>query len=820
MSRRRGSISFDLPPFAPYNSGVRDWNLSVSDPLSLRIAADARLTTPNYLDDHIWELRLAGGEPEALALETSYGLRARSMRIFPGFRLGDDTLLAPAHYHQPPRLHTVLPNYLRLSCAPFAGVGLTAEYWAPESNLIGGRFTLHNRSSERLQLSLLLHAVLRPGEGGQSMSSLTQQGAMVLQGATGDLVPLIFLAGGAQTAVAPYPALLVRPVLEADAVEQFVWAQAAAGELGGSFQLARELAARNWDAELARVEQLNAGWVDLETGNLDWDAALAMGQKVSLGAYLGPTNDLAHPAPVLARGPDTGHSARGDGRDHGPGWEGISAGEAYVHIGHVLPSAPELAQGLLLNFLATQSPDGSIDARPGLGGQRSGWLGPPLLSTLALRIYRHTQDRTFLDRAYGRLIEFVEAWFQSGHDRDQDGHPEWDHTLQSGFDDWPAFDLWSSWGQGLDLSCAETVDLACYLLRELGSLHEIGRLLGDEADRPELRQRARRLRAAVDRAWSDKHSCYLSVDRDLHVSLPGSRLGSGKGEFTLELDRQFDPPVRVLARARAPQEIKAKLHLFIHGRGRTNRKRVERLTQRKFHWFSGTGSLTTERPYSRIDRIEVRGLDDSVRLQLRTPDFQRRDQTGFLPLWAGAAEEKRAAQLVDRTLLEPAGFWRKHGVPCCPADDPAYASDRVATVWMQWNVMLGEGLVDYGYLQQAAELVERLMQACISTLKQDGCFRQAYYADGAGGIGERDHLAGVAPLGLLLYVLGVRLISADKLALRGANPFPWPIRLGWRGLRIEWEVDSAWVSFPSGERVEVVGPEVQVVERLAEAPML
>ncbi len=267
-------------------------------------------------------------------------------------------------------------------------------------------------------------------------------------------------------------------------------------------------------------------------------------------------------------------------------------------------------------------------------------------------------------------------------------------------------------------------------------------------------------------------------------------------------------------------DAKPKLHVFIHGKGRTSRKRVERLTQRKFHWFAGIGSVTTPRSYSQIDRIEVSGLDKAFELELSTPGFDRRHQTGLLPLWAGAPGPRRAAKLIDRSLLLPEAFWRKHGVPCAPADDPAYAADRVATVWMRWNTMIGEGLVDYGYLQQAAELVERLMQACISNLKHEGCFRRAYYADGRGGIGERDHLAGVAPLGLLLYVLGVRLISPDKVALRGTNPFAWPIKLRWRGLEIEWQDDLAWVTFPSGERAQVSGPDVQVVERLPEAQML
>ena len=42
---------------------MRDWSLAPGDPLSLTLAADARLSIPDYLNDHIWELALSGGEP-------------------------------------------------------------------------------------------------------------------------------------------------------------------------------------------------------------------------------------------------------------------------------------------------------------------------------------------------------------------------------------------------------------------------------------------------------------------------------------------------------------------------------------------------------------------------------------------------------------------------------------------------------------------------------------------------------------------------------------------------------------------------------------
>jgi len=86
---QQSKAAFARQQAGPYNSAVRDWDLTSGEPLSLCIAADARLCQPNYGDDQSWELRLEGGEPASLAVETTYGLRARGMRIFPAFQIGE-----------------------------------------------------------------------------------------------------------------------------------------------------------------------------------------------------------------------------------------------------------------------------------------------------------------------------------------------------------------------------------------------------------------------------------------------------------------------------------------------------------------------------------------------------------------------------------------------------------------------------------------------------------------------------------------------------------------------------------------------------------
>ena len=252
----------------------------------------------------------------------------------------------------------------------------------------------------------------------------------------------------------------------------------------------------------------------------------------------------------------------------------------------------------------------------------------------------------------------------------------------------------------------------------------------------------------------------------------------------------LDPPSRLLFRIQAKGGERHAVQVFVHGSGRTHRKRV--------------------------DRIEIRGIGKGTKVEIQIPDFRRQDQTGLLPLWAGIPDKEQAERLVRQTVLRPDKFWREFGIPTCRAQDRAYQAAPAATVAMMPNLLIGEGLVDYGYMEEAAELVAKLMRACIASLKQEQAFREAYHADRPGGLGGCGHLAGVAPLSLLLYVLGVWLMSPSKIALRGHNPFPWPIALRWRGVEIRWTTDRALLKFPDGGEAEVIGRLVQTVEQALE----
>jgi hypothetical protein len=94
---------------------MREWSLRAGDPLNLTLAADMRLSIPNYVNDHNWEMDLGSGEPPALSLRTTYGLRARSVRIFPRFSEDGRTVTNVSDFAAQPVIHRFYPNFLLLA---------------------------------------------------------------------------------------------------------------------------------------------------------------------------------------------------------------------------------------------------------------------------------------------------------------------------------------------------------------------------------------------------------------------------------------------------------------------------------------------------------------------------------------------------------------------------------------------------------------------------------------------------------------------------------------------------------------------------------
>lgn len=790
---------------------MREWNLKAGDPRSLILAADARLCTPNYFNDQIWELRLGGGEPPALALQTTYGLRARNFRIFPRFSEGDTSRSNPEEFATPVRIQRFYPNFLAVTFFPYHEIEVVAEYWAVQSQAVAGRIQLLNKGSSARQIKLELIALLMASMEGQPMAPAEIQTAPVLSGRTADLAPVVFITGGALATSGSYPGLTLELDLPPGDVRQHIWVHAGMSCQEESFELARSIAARNWDAEYARIELLNQGQVEVHTGDVDWDIAFSLSQKVAFSLFSGPTKNLPHPSFVQVRHPDVGYSISGDGSDYGPLWNGQSALETYILANHILPDAPELARGLLMNFLAIQDESGIIDWKPGLGGQRGNRQAAPLIVNLAWRIYQINLDKSFLEEIFPHLLNFVNAWFSPERDRDRDGIPEWDHPMQAGFEDNPLFARWHSWAKGIDISTVECPALCGFLFRECQTLIRLANIINRTDTIPVLEALSDNLRSGVEASWDENTASYHYWDRDTHIVSFENMIGERYGPGQVVVNKSYEEPIRLVIQLNVEPESTRSAQIFIHGIGPSGNHHIERIGVDRLLWFMDLGTSSSNRTFISLEYVEVLGIGENDHVSISSAGLNQFDHTLLVPLWAGVPSAERAQSLVTQTVAAPDRFWRPFGLVACPGVSIDSERHICQSVHMPWNILVGEGLVDYGYREYAAQLVTHLMNAVVASLKKEGTFYRYYDSETGAGLGERDCLTGLAPLSLFLHALGVRLITPNQVALEGLNPFPWPITVKYKGLTVLRQKDKTLVVFPNGQTSEVKDPSPCIV---------
>ncbi len=781
---------------------MRDWSLASGDPLCLTLAADSRLSIPDYLNDHIWELTIGGGEPAALSLHTTFGLRAKTMRIFLRFSEGKTSVSDPAAFALPPTIRRFYPNFIIVDYSPLKNIDVSIEYWVPQSRAVAGRVTIANKTTATRKIRMEVCAVLTPIQG-QSMTGTQMQLVNVLAGETGGLFPVLFLTGGPAHSSGPHPSLFLDLELGPGATRQLTWAQAATDILQASFDLARQTAARPWEAERARLEMVNSSQtIDIRTGDKDWDAAFALSQNAAFGLFFPPNTHLPHASNVAARGPDNGYSPKGDGMDYPASWNGQTPFEAY-YLESVLPASPA-AQDLLKNFFAIQTSDGAIDGKAGLSGQRGRFLAAPLLASLAWKLYEKSEDQKFLSEVFPPLLKFFWSWFSPEHDPDHDGLPQWQHILQTGFEDNPLFDAWHDWSLGVDITQVHSPALEAMLYHEAACLIKMAEQLERHDSLTLLHEQAAKLRKSVESTWQPRTGLYHYRDRVTGLSLAGRVLVKQQGAGSVSPKLKFEWPIRLLIEVQSPNPAAARPEIRIHSLA--TKPADEIITGGNYHRRNGRLIHTTQNVYSKLAKVSVRGLSEDDTVIISTLDFTTEDHTLFMPLWAGVPDEQHAQTMIGRALLDAKRFHRPFGVPACPSLTQREAESVSQAVHLPWNLFICEGLLRYGCRSDAARLVAHIMNAVIQNLKQNRAFYARYHAEKGSGLGERNALTGLAPVGLFMKVLGVEIVSNTCVKLEGENPFPWDVTINYKGLKVIRGQQKTEVVFANGKSVATTDP--------------
>lgn len=795
---------------------MRNWNLIPGDPYTLNLAADQRFTQIDYTNDHIWEILLGTDDPASVLLKTSYGLRAKNMRLFPRFVEGDKAISNPSDFNSPPTIHKFFPNYVTLSFSPFTGIDVQMDYWVTDNQTVAGRIHVTNAGVTSRNLRLELVALLHPsGENPQTMNPTKMEITTVLQGRTENLSPVLFITGGATGFTSPFPALVHELSLVPNESRRFTWVLATFPDPEKSFEHTRNIATKNWEAEAAKIEMTNANQIEIKTGDIDWDAAFAFGQRQSYLHLISPTNHLPYSSIVSTREPDQGFSPRGDGSDYNHLWNGQTAIEAYYLIRLLLPGDIKTAKGIMMNFLSIQDEDGSIDWKPGLAGQRGNMLATPILVSMAWEIYQYSEDIEFLKEIFPKLLDFTQHWFTDNHDRDGDGIPEWSNSLQTGFDDNPTFARWHTWSQAVDITLVESPDLCAFLYRECQLLLQISTLIDRIEPQAALEALSQNLEVAINASYDGRSKTYRYWDRETHQSPKGELLKFRKGSGEMFLDMVFELPARLLLRMETNIDVQPQAQATIHGSLENGQHLVIRLKKPALLWTQGIGTATLDNLYSDLEHIQIEGLTEDGKASIQIVDLKREDHTLLLPLWANIPNPETAKKIIKQKISNPNQYYKPYGIPACPKPPKHPDAEICNSTWLPWNEMIGKGLLEYGAVDETVDLVTRIMNSIIENLKRENGFRKHYHSSEQKSLGEKNALTGLPPIGLFLDSLGLKIISSQKIIIQFSNPYPWPVKLQYRGLVIDHKADETIINFPNGQIIHIDQNQIpcQIIEK-------
>ena len=115
--------------------------------------------------------------------------------------------------------------------------------------------------------------------------------------------------------------------------------------------------------------------------------------------------------------------------------------------------------------------------------------------------------------------------------------------------------------------------------------------------------------------------------------------------------------------------------------------------------------------------------------------------SGFMVLWAGIAPPDRAKRVIEENMLDSRTFCGQYGIRSLSRLEKMYAnwpSDNpscwLGPLWGIANYLCVRGLVNYGYIEQAQELVRTLTGLYGGDIVESGQMHEYYHPDTGEGI--------------------------------------------------------------------------------------
>lgn len=786
---------------------LRQWDINQDSPYELRLAADARFCQTNYSDDQTWDLLIGKGEDPAIALHTKYGYRVGLASLIPMWVHDGHLIYQAQTYHQTPKITAFAPNYIAVDAQILPDIALKAEHLAMNSQVIGGLYTVNNKSDTdiKLRFDMFGHIGAKGQEIKPSIINMSAGGHALALATLPTLAPVILIENGTATAISgrtASPKIGIDVQILAGKSMTIRWVHAGMPHVQQSLIAVRRWLAVSWDTFLESINLAAEAIPIVQTGNLDWDLVLASSYNRVVQAFFRPMGIFPYESFVASRIPEYGYSKRGDGSDYPRMWEGQMPDVAYLILPVMASIAPKIAQGVLRNYAATQREDGYIDLIQGAAGQQRDLLCTPILARLTWAVYQQTQNEQLIADMFPALQKFFALWLT--HDKDGDGVPEWQHERQTHYLAFPTFGRGRVWSQEADIRTVESPDLLAYLISEATALHNMADLLGDKNSSKELKKQIDSLAKALKSFWNGEFFAYR--DRDTDITTTGMLiLEDGIGDQEHILERPLAAPNRVIVRIVGGVSHEPKITLNISGLDSNGEEIVETADTELFNWQSREGVYTTQTVFSQVNRISCNGLSRVYRLNARTVDTGDYDINTLMPLISGIIDKKQI-QTLSKLALDKKHFLSANGLTMLSTSHEHYdprSADGAGGLWFYWQTLIGEGLLEAGFGSKVADIVKNNLKMLLDILVTEHEFAQFYNSEAIESLGEKAHIAGIAPLYLLQRLFAIGIPSNDRVWI--GKDFAWgrSVTVRQHGVYVRRTNKGVKIEFPSGHLVEL-----------------
>jgi hypothetical protein len=777
------------------------------------LSASPAFCQTDYGNDQTWEVCLDSKYPSGIALETSYGLRAKVAQVFPVFL---DAKNLPIRDPNPKyTLQKLCSNLVQYQISLFPDMDVRLTLCVPDSHTLEGEVEIFskNSSEKRIHGGVLMR--LGPIESGQVMSGQRIQNQTYLSGESGGIHPVL-LTGGLSTLIhRPHPGLALPIVVPANRTVAFRWVLCTEDSERGSLEKAQFWLNQPWAGRIHRIETAQYNRIiSIKTGLPEWDEVFLLAQIQSQRYLMSHTNQLPFDTAISSRQSDQGFSPKKDGSDYSSDWHGLSAWELYHSLHQFyLPVFAEEAVGMFHNFIQVQQGFGEIDLRPGLGGQRSRLLAPPIMATCCRDIFRITKNSKRLAEAYPILNYFFTRWLDADHDRNQDHFPEWEHPIQTGWETNPLIDGWQEFSKGYASDTIESPALGALIYRESLALKQIANILHKTEDARRFEETGNLIKEAVENTWDKRRKLYRYQDRDTHQTPAGGTITRGVASGTFTIGRSFESPARLCLTINSQLENTRPMTVQWIGLAANGEHVIEQINTQQIVWKGKRAILTSRHTFSSIEAISLTGLNNKDEWVLSETDLSQIDITLLLPLWAGIPTQEMANRIVAQNIIPNWIDPNPYGLPLInTGGTKTKIWEDTQKISLPLFCMVAEGLIDYGFIEEATKLVNGVMEAIINVIQLTGHFSEYYHSLNGNGIGRLNHLIGLPPVGLFLKSIGVEIISPEEITVSGKNLYHRDIEIHYQGMDLIRSEKELEVTFRDGQHVRIEGPEKRTIQ--------